>query len=344
MAALGDWWDRLAAGNGFIEFIDACLRGVSQVMLQNNPLSGLVILIGIGWGAFDTGQPRVLGGAVVGLLVGTATALVLHADRSSLRQGLYGFSPLLTGIGVSTFLGAQALVWIYLIAGAAATTVVTLALTTVFNTWGVPPFTFPFVLVTWFLLMGAYQFAAYHVRTPSRPALPGTPEAVASYSGKAWLGMLEGVAQVYLIGSWISGAIILLGLAINSRWSAFFAVLGAVTATVIAIWFGAGAKNAEAGIWAFNGVLTAIALGSVLYRPSAEVAVYALFGVAFTVIVQAGLSTILAPLGVPTLTAPFVFATWLFLLPKRHFAPIWQHRPIGDRIFSDLRPSTGDRK
>jgi len=345
MGNLGRRWERLAAGNPLVEFVDACLRGVAQVLLQNNPFSGLVILAGIGWGAFDIGRPRVLGGAVVGVVVGTATALVLQADRPSLRRGLFGFSPVLTGIGVSTFLGPQPLVWLYLVAGAAATTVVTLALTTVLNTWRILPLTFPFVLTTWFLLLGAYQFAEYRVRTPGPPALPGTTSAaVAGFTDRIGLGMLEGVAQVYLIGSWISGAIILFGLLISSRWSALFAILGAVLATVIAVWFGAGANDAQTGIWAFNGVLTAVALGAVLYRPSVESGIYALCGVVFAVIVQAGLTTILTPLGIPALTAPFVFATWLFLLPKRHFAPIWQHRPIGDRLLADLEPTAGERK
>ena len=30
---------------------------------------------------------------------------------------------------------------------------------------------------------------------------------------------------------------------------------------------------------------------------------------------------LLTPFGIPTLTAPFVLATWLFLLPRQHFGP-----------------------
>ena len=40
----------------------------------------------------------------------------------------------------------------------------------------------------------------------------------------------------------------------------------------------------------------------------------------------------LTPLGIPVLTAPFNIATWLLLLPKRHFAPVPNHeRRQGDR-------------
>ena len=75
-------------------------------------------------------------------------------------------------------------------------------------------------------------------------------------------------------------------------------------------------------------MLTAIALGSVFFRPSRPALAYAVAGTVFTVFVQAALNTALAPVGIPSLTAPFVFATWLFLLPKRQFAPTPQHVPL----------------
>lgn len=54
-------WDRLSDHNPLIGFVDACLRGPAQVVLQNNPLTGLLVLVAIAWGAFENGQPRILG-------------------------------------------------------------------------------------------------------------------------------------------------------------------------------------------------------------------------------------------------------------------------------------------
>jgi len=34
-----------------------------------------------------------------------------------------------------------------------------------------------------------------------------------------------------------------------------------------------------------------------------------------------------APLGIPALTAPFVLASWLFLLPQQHFAAADDAKP-----------------
>jgi urea transporter len=339
----GNRWRDLAQRHRGVEFVDACLRGAAQVMLQDNPLTGLLILIGIAWSSVQSGHPRVIAGVLVGLVVGTAAAILLRAEATSLRSGLFGFSPLLTGAGVTTFLDNRPVMWVLLVVGAAVTTVVTLALTTVFNTWGVPALTFPFVLTTWFLLLGSYQFARSTLDTPASPALPqaaGT-DAEARLTGDSVPDFLEGVSQVFLVDSWGAGLIILLGLLVNSRWSAAFAVIGAVGGTLLAIAFGTGSDAVGQGLWGFNAVLTAIALGAVLYRPSGATAAYALVGIVFTVIVQAALTTLLAPLGVPTLTAPFVVATWLFLLPKRNFTPVPQHERHADGLLAPLRPEAG---
>ncbi|MFB9185916.1 urea transporter [Dactylosporangium sucinum] len=323
-------WDSMADRHPAGRFVDACLRGASQVMLQNNPLTGLLILAAIAWGSIRTGTPAVLVGVLVALVVGTLTALLLRVDASSWRQGLFGFSPLLTGAALPTFLAVRPLLWVYVVVGAAVTTVVTLALSNVLGTWGVAALTFPFVLTSWFLLMGAYQFARIRISTLSHPALPAPPESAHVPLTVEYLatGMAKGVAQVFLIDDWISGAVILVALAVNSRVVALAAILGTVVGTLVAVGLGVPGDPVGKGIWGFNAVLTAVALGAVLYRPSAAVTAYALLGTLTTVGVQAALTTALTPLGVPTLTAPFVVATWLFLLPKRDFAPIPHHERV----------------
>ena len=334
MDRISQAWTAAADSNAPVRFVDACLRGAGQVMLQNNPVTGLLILAAIAWGAIRTGTAEVAVGTLVGLLAGTGTALLLRVDMASWRQGLFGFSPLLTGAALPTFLAAKPLLWAYVVLGAAVTTVVTLALSNVLNSWAVPALTFPFVLTTWFLLMGAYQFMRIGTGTLSPPALPAATSPESAHVPLAFdflaTGTLKGIAQVFLIDDWISGAVILVALAVNSRAVALAALLGSAVGTALAIGLGAEATAIGKGIWGFNAVLTAIALGAVFYRPMPAVVVYTLLGTIATVWVQAALTTVLAPYGIPTLTGPFVVATWLFLLPKRHFAPIPHHKRHGD--------------
>ncbi|GAA1806833.1 urea transporter [Planosporangium flavigriseum] len=324
-------WRRAADRDPLVRFVDVNLRGASQVFLQNNPLTGLIILVAVCWGAISGRIPHVAIGAVVGLVVGTVTAMLLKVPRTPLRDGLYGFNPLLTGLAVALFLRPSPLMWLYLVIGAAATTVVTLAIGDVLKTWDVPPLTFPFVLTTWFLLLGAYQFARIRSGNLGPPSLPHPvdPRAAQVHVTGAFLtpSMLRDVSEVFLLANWVTGALILIALAVNSLWAAGFAVGGAVVSTLVALWFGASGKAISTGLYGFSAVLTAVALGCVFYRPSWRVVPYALLGVVFTVIVQAALNTALAPVGVAALTAPFVFATWLFLLPKRGLTPT-RHREL----------------
>ncbi|MET8232024.1 urea transporter [Micromonospora sp. NPDC005298] len=340
MTAVAHRWDRLGDGNPLVGFVDACLRGPAQVLLQNNPLTGVLVLVAVAWGAFENGQPRVFGGGVVGLVVGTATALALRVDEGSLRKGLFGFSPFLTGIAVPTFLDQRPLMWLYLVLGAIGTTVVTLALNAIFKTWGLTAFTMPFVLTTWVLLLAAYQFDRFTVLTNLKPMFPGEGQLTGGrFDWDLIPTFLRGVSQVFLIDSWVTGLILLVALLVNSRWSALFAVLGSVVATLLALWFGADATSLDKGLFGFNAVLTAIAVGAVLHRPGALVTLYTLFGIALTLFVQMALATVLTPLAIPVLTGPFNIATWLLLLPKRHFAPVPNHERARETVVSTVKHS-----
>ena len=88
---------------------------------------------------------------------------------------------------------------------------------------------------------------------------------------------------------------------------------------IVAHLLGAESDLITGGLLGFSPVLTAIALGTVFYRPGARVAVYAALGTAFTVVAQAALNVALTPFAIPALTAPFVLVSWLFLLPRQSF-------------------------
>jgi urea transporter len=73
------------------------------------------------------------------------------------------------------------------------------------------------------------------------------------------------------------------------------------------------------GLYGFNAVLCAIALGGLFFVLTWKSAIYALLAVVFSVPVFAAIAVLLSPIGMPALTAPFVLTTWLFLWPKAGF-------------------------
>ena len=85
-----------------LRFVDWTLRGISQVVFQNNPLSGLIILLGI---LFNSWIYAVI--CLSGVMASTLTALLLKADRALIRDGLYGFNGCLVALALVAFTGAD---------------------------------------------------------------------------------------------------------------------------------------------------------------------------------------------------------------------------------------------
>jgi urea transporter len=322
MKGLLAWWEGRCAASKLLRFVDYNLRGIGQVMFQDNPLSGLLFFIGIGWGSYAAGMPQVAIGGMVALVVATLTAQWLRVDAADLGAGLYGYNAYLVGLAFGTFLAVSPLWWVYVALGGAVSVPATLGTAKVFKTWGVAALTAPFVLTTWLFLLATYAFSAIDGSgLPMSTVVVPIDPAVASplAFGDFVQGVLTSIAQVFFKASIFAALLLLAGLAVNSLAAAAFALGGAIVAVITAHILGAESDLITGGLMGFSPVLTAIALGAVFNEPGVKVAVYALVGTVFTVIVQGALNVALTPFGIPTLTGPFVLASWIFLLPRQHF-------------------------
>jgi urea transporter len=323
MKALLSSWETLCGSSRALRFVDINLRGWGQVMFQDNPLTGALFLAGIAWGSFAAGAPQVVLCGVLAVVVATLTAGWLRVDPTSLRAGLYGYNAVLVGLALATFLAPGPLLWAYVVLGAAVSVVAMLGTANAVKPWGVSALTFPFVLTTWLLLLATYGFAGLAGTALPVAGVVAPFESVAATRlsvGDFVQGVLLGISQVFLKGNWIAALLLLAGLAVSSLAAAAFALGGAILAVVTAHVLGAESDLITGGLLGFSPVLTAIALGTVFYAPSARVVAYAALGTVFTVIVQAALNVALTPFAIPTLTAPFVLASWIFLLPRQSLA------------------------
>lgn len=292
--------------------LDATLRGASQVIFMNNPLTGLLNLAALAWGAWMGGTAWVvLWGALLGTLAATAAARALGLPQGEWRAGLYGFNGLLAGAALPTFLAATPALWALLVAACAGSALAARALERALGRLGVPGLTFPFIAVTWAVLALAPALGLAGAPAPAPWAAPG-PWGVPEF-GRA---VAVSVAQVFFVDDAGAGVIFLLALAVHSRAAAALAALGAAVGVALALAVGADGAAVAHGMWGYAAALTAPAVGCVFMRASPATVALALGAAALTVAVQAAAFALAGALGGPSLTIAFVLTTWAVLLAR----------------------------
>lgn len=301
-------------------YIKSMLKGTGQVMFQGSIWTGLFFLIGIFWGAYEEGMGIVAWGALVGVISSTIAGYILGLPKEDGAEGLWGFNGVLVGCAFPTFLANTVWMWLALIVCSILTTWVRTGFNNVMAPWKVNSFTFPFVFCTWMFVLAGRMFNGMSGIHMSAPELTTTVTSTLDLSfGSLITYWLKGISQVFLINSWVTGVLFLIGLFISSRWAAIWAAIGSALALLIAIVFQASGSAIANGLYGFSPVLTAIALGCTFYKVNGRSALWAILGIIVTTFIQAGMNAMMLPLGLATLTGPFCIATWLFLLPLFKF-------------------------
>lgn len=319
-------------------FVTLCLRGTSQVFFMENVLTGIFFFAAIIYASYVSEVWATTIGAFVGVIVATFVANIVNLDEDSVNQGLYGFNGILVGVALPTFIHNSPELWFYIIIGSAASTVVTATLSsTLTKSWGIPGSTGPFVLTAWLLVAGAYSFGGLELISEA-PAL-SSDYVQGHVSVPAGMELVQiffkNIGQVYLLGSAISGLLILIGIFIASVPAGIAAVAGSIIAMIVSIAMGANPADVSQGLYGFSPVLTAMAVGVVFLKPSFRVALYAGLATIVTVFVQAAMDVTMLVDGLPSFTAPYVLTMYLFIAPKKLAAP-HPHKPVTtDHLTSD---------
>lgn len=313
-------FDQIYLKQSFRDFPRTLARGVGQVMFQDNKWTGILFLCGIFWGAYEEGISIVAWGALVGVVISTLSGYMLRLPDRKGAQGLWGFNGVLVGCAFPTFMGNTIWMWLGLILCSAMTTWVRTGLDSIMKRWNVSSFTFPFVMSTWFFLLAARLFNGMppiHMATPEFAG--GIHETIVLSFGNIVEMWLKGIAQVFLINSWVTGIFFLLALAVSSIRAAVWGAVASALSLFIAIVWGGPGSDISNGLYGFSAVLTGIALGATFCRFTWKTTIWTLIGIISTVFIQAGMNAFFSPMGLPTLTGPFCLATWIFLLPQYRF-------------------------
>lgn len=291
--------------------ISATFKGISQVILLENTISGLIILIAIMLSSVSIGVVVLLS-SFIGALIGR----VGGADKNIVNQGLLSYNSVLVGIALPLYLEGG-MRWIFAIAGAAVAALFTASMMHVMRNSKVPVLSFPYIVLTWFLLLASYRLGAFHLSPTLLPQ--HLPQRQLHSSGTTdWIhGLVGGIGQVYFHANVWAGILILIGVFWAGWRLGVYAVLGTIVAWLVAYGLGAEVSLLNSGLYGYNAVVTILAIATVFDAKSRFAPWAGILAAVLTIPVTASLNTWLLPYGLPTLSMPFVLCTWLFLAARK---------------------------
>lgn len=286
-------------------------RGVGQVFFCGSALTGAVFFIALLIAGLITGLA-----AIVGAIASTLTAKILALPEDEIDAGLFGFNGTLVGIALFLNFEASVGLWLLMIGAAAFSTVLQASLMRILDSWKVPVATAPFVFTSWIVLAAASALPNFPLAgLESSWEFTGRSAPLLSLPPADWLtGVMKGVSEVMLADSVLVGALFLVGIALTSVRGALLGAAGALIGVASASIMGGDADMISLGLWSFNPTLTVMAVGWVFLSHLRGSLLLAVGSGIVTVFIQAIVSHLLDPSGLPALTFPFVATTWIFIL------------------------------
>ncbi|MGK3149259.1 urea transporter [Staphylococcus shinii] len=282
------------------------LKNIAQVLLLNNAWTGLFILLGLFVGNWKVGI-MALAASIIALLLAKRT----NYSNEEINTGLAGFNPVLTAIALTLFLVPE---W-YSILIAFIAIVITMpigsAFREFFKPFGVPMLTMPYVFVSWVILLMSFQFKFVNADVN---ILPDTVQEI-QFSGHSIHfinAFLSGFSEIFLLKSIMAGLLILIGIFIASRKAGVLAIVANLIGFTAVLVLGANHDQINDGLFGYNVILTVLALG-VAFRTRIQRYISIVLGILLTVVLHAGMTTLLTPFGLPVFTLPFIIATWIML-------------------------------
>jgi urea transporter len=182
----------------------------------------------------------------------------------------------------------------------------------------IPILTFPFIVLTWFILLSTYKLKGITLTSTLVPQDLTNWNLNIAGEINLFNGIFRGIGQVFFLENTISGILIFIAVFWAGRKLGLYAVLGNVVAVMMAYFLGGERSLIVLGLYGYNAILAIIAISVVFNSKQNRFApLSGIIAACLTVPITAALSTFLLPYGLPALTMPFVLCTWLFLSARK---------------------------
>lgn len=297
----------------YFSFIKFAFKGVSQVLLIDNAISGFLIILGI------TIYSPILGLiAFFSSLIGTLTAYYLVSKKEDLHNGLHGFNPTLSGTA-TMFLLEGPYTWLIALIAALVSSIVFFALNWYIKKKRLPVLTMPFILVIWLIQLAGNYLNILHLN----PEFIAESRTIYSFHQQDLpnfeLVLIKGISEVFLIDSLWTGFLILMAL-FGAGWRyGVYAVIGTFVSLLTAYLLGINTELIELGLFNFNAILAIISVGLTFDSEERKFPFFGIVAAMTSVVITVMANMLFSPLGLSSLTLPFILTTWILLSVRDTF-------------------------
>ncbi|XP_060951821.1 urea transporter 2 [Limanda limanda] len=289
------------------------LRGVSRVILANNPLSGALILAALYWASPWQG---LLG--TLGILASTLTAVIMGQDSAEVSGGLHGFNGMLVSLLMGVFSSAGDWYWWLLlpVCLCSATCVFLYSgLTSLLVHWDLPVAVFPFNIIILLYLLCTGPNNPYFPHHPAVPPGVLQPNGTNVMAVEVLYGIPLGVGQIFACDAMGPSLLILGAVVLYSPLLAAHALLGSAVGTLAGLSMAVSHASLYSGQSGFNGALGCMAVGGLFFTFSWTTHLFAIASAFLSAYADIALGNLLGTVGLPACSwAATLTATLMLLL------------------------------
>uniref|UniRef100_A0AAX7VJ86 Urea transporter n=1 Tax=Astatotilapia calliptera TaxID=8154 RepID=A0AAX7VJ86_ASTCA len=310
--------DKYMKDKSFVLQLAVCgLRGVTRVILANNPLSGGLILAALYWASPWQG---LLG--TLGVLASTLTAVITGQDSVEVAGGHHGFNGMLVSLLMGVYSSAGDWYWWLLLPvflGSATCVFLFSGLSSFLDRWDLPAAVFPFniIIILYLLCTGPeHPYFPHHSIKP-----PGALETIETIKTDYEINVLSvirgiplGVGQIFACGDLGPSLLILGAVFLYSPLLAVHALLGSAVGTLTGLSMAVRHESLYSGLSGFNGALGCMAVGG-FFIFSLWTHLFAIASAFFSAYADIALSNLMGTVGLPACSwAATLVATLMLLL------------------------------
>lgn len=254
---------------------------------------------------------------LISVIVANGLAETMGFNKLNVRDGIYGFNPLLTGLAVGVYFAASWQAIILVIFIAIMTLLVSLVLQGVLAKYGLPFLSLPFLFVVWLITLAFPEFSNLGINlkdiyTSNQLYSIGGLKLVEIYN---WINNIAifpslktyflSLGAIFFQYNILAGFLIAVGLIIYSRQAFLMSLIGFYGAYLFYSFLGVPHSSLDYTYFGFNFILSAIAIGSFFIVPSFKSLVWTLLIIPILVLITIGTDKIFSKFFLSIYSLPF---------------------------------------